>query len=61
MTPFMKIKDVARETGLAQSFIRAGCRDGSIPHVMSGSTYYVNVPALLRKLEAESEAVDGCD
>ena len=48
--PFQKISDAATITGLSQYFLRQGCRDGSVPHVKSGSVYFVNVPALLRKL-----------
>lgn len=51
--PFQKISDAATITGLSQYFLRQGCRDGSVPHVKSGSVYFVNVPALLRKLGAE--------
>ena len=55
--PFQKISDAATITGLSQYFLRQGCRDGSVPHVKSGSVYFVNVPALLRKLGVEP-AVD---
>ncbi len=48
--PFQRISAACRITGLSQTFLRNGCRDGSIPCCMSGTTYYVNVPALLRKL-----------
>lgn len=54
-TPFMKIGDAARQTGLSCYYLRNGCKDGSVPHVKSGKTYFVNIPALLRKLGAESE------
>lgn len=50
-TPFQKIKDACATTGLSQFYLRNGCKDGSIPHVKSGGTYYINVPALLKKLE----------
>lgn len=56
--PFQRLKDASRTTGLSQSFLRMGCRDGSVPHIKSGTVYLVNVPALLRKLEAESEACE---
>jgi hypothetical protein len=63
MTPFQKIPDACRTTGLSQYFLRKGCRDGSIPHIKSGPTYYVNVPALLKQLgvpaQAETGAVSG--
>jgi len=55
-TPFMKINDAVRATGLSAYFLRNGCKDGSVPHITSGTTYFINVPALLRKLDAESEA-----
>lgn len=54
-TPFMKIKDACAVTGLSQYFLRQGCRDGSVPHVKSGPTYYVNVPALLEQLGVPSQ------
>ena len=49
-TPFLKIKDAVRVTGLSAYYLRSGCKDGSVPCVMSGGVYYVNVPALLAKL-----------
>lgn len=50
--PFQTIPSACAITGLSQKFLRNGCKDGSIPHIKSGTTYYINVPALLRKLEA---------
>ena len=52
--PFQKIVDASRTTGLSMYFLRSGCKDGTVPHVKSGTTYFVNVPALLRMLNAES-------
>ena len=49
-TPFMKIGAASRATGLSQYFLRQGCKDGSVPHIKSGTVYLVNVPALLKKL-----------
>lgn len=57
-TTFMKIEDACKATGLSQYFLRSGCKDGSVPHVKSGKVYYVNVPALIRKLDPESESHD---
>lgn len=51
-TPFMKIKDAARVTGLSMYYLRNGCKDGSVPHVKSGTVYLVNIPRLLEKLDA---------
>ncbi len=58
-TPFQKIPEAARTTGLSQYYLRGGCKDGTVPHVKSGTVYLVNVPALLRKLDAESSAQAG--
>ena len=54
--PFLKIAEASCATGLSQHYLRKGCRDGSVPHVMSGTVYLVNVPALLRKLNADGGA-----
>ncbi len=54
MATYMKIKQAARETGLSQFYLREGCKMGTVPHVKSGAVYLINVPALLRKLDAES-------
>ncbi len=51
---FVKLKDAVSITGLSMFYLRRGCRDGSIPSVRSGQTYYVNVPALIQKLDDES-------
>lgn len=58
-TPFQKIPEAARTTGLSQYYLRNGCKTGSVPHVKSGTVYLVNIPALLRKLDAESSAQAG--
>lgn len=52
VTPFQKIADACESTGLSQYFLRTGCKDGTIPHIKSGTTYYINVPALLKQLGA---------
>ena len=55
MTPFQKIPDAVKSTGLSAYFLRNGCKDGTVPHVKSGGTYYVNVRALLRQVGAITE------
>lgn len=49
--PFQTIPNATRITGLSQSYLRSGCKSGTVPHVMSGNVYLVNIPALLRKLD----------
>ena len=58
MTPFQKIPEACKTTGLSQYFLRKGCKDGTIPHIRSGPTYYIDVPALLRKLGGEAVGHD---
>ena len=49
-TPYQKIADACKTTGLSQYFLRNGCKAGTIPHVKSGTVYYIDVPALLKQL-----------
>lgn len=56
--PFQKITEACRTTGLSQYFLRRGCKDGTIPHIKSGSTYYINVPELLGQLNTGETAAD---
>lgn len=58
-TPFLKIRDAAAVTGLSQFYLRKGCRDGSIPHITSGTTYFINLTALLRQLDEQSAQAAG--
>ena len=54
--PFLNIARACEVTGLSQYYLRNGCKSGFVPHIKSGKVYLINVPALLRKLDAESEA-----
>jgi len=57
--PYQKIQDACRTTGLSQFFLRKGCRDGTIPCIRSGRTYYIDIPALLEKLGTENQQKEG--
>lgn len=52
--PYLSIPEASRATGLAICWLRKGCRENKIPHIMAGSKYMVCVPLLLQQLEAES-------
>ena len=52
--PFLSIERACEVTGLSQYYLRNGCKSGDVPCVKSGRVYMVNVPALLRKLDADS-------
>ena len=51
-TPFQKIPEACKTTGLSQYYLRKGCKDGTIPHIKSGPTYYINVQKKMKKLGA---------
>ena len=53
--PFQTIPHASRSTGLSQSYLREGCKTGTVPHIRCGNTYHVNVPLLLQKLNEQSE------
>ena len=48
--PFQRIPDACRITGLSMYYLRRGCIDGTVPHIKSGTTYLINIPKLLQKL-----------
>lgn len=48
--PFQKIPEACKTTGMSQFMLRKMCREGTAPHIRSGQTYYINVPALLEQL-----------
>lgn len=54
--PYQSISAASRLTGLAQGFIRAGCKSGAIPHIMCGGEYRICMPLFLQLLETESAA-----
>jgi hypothetical protein len=56
MTPFLKIPDACKATGLSQFALRRGCKDGSVPHIKAGTVYLIDVEALLEKLHGEAAA-----
>lgn len=56
MDRFLSIKAAAQATGLSQVFLRAGCRDGSVPHIKAGVKFLVNMPLLLEHLDTASTA-----
>lgn len=54
---FMTLKEACRETGLSVFSLRNGCKEGKVPHIMSGNRYLVNVPLLIEQLNEESRRV----
>lgn len=54
LPPWQKIAQASASTGLSQYFLRSGCKNGTIPHIQSGTTYLINVPLLLETLEEQA-------
>ena len=48
---YMSIRETAKKTGLAESFIRAAVKKKQVPGFYSGKKYLVNVPRYLATLE----------
>lgn len=55
MQPFQTIGDAVRSTGLSSYYLRTGCKTGTIPHIRCGSTYMIDIVALLQQLHAEAK------
>lgn len=53
-TPYQSIRGASRISALAQGYIRAGCKNGTIPCLRVGREYKVNMPLFLQQLEAAS-------
>ncbi len=51
--PFCSIREASMRTGLSIGYLRTGCQTGNVPHIKVGKNYLVNIPALLKKLNAE--------
>ena len=49
---FMTIKEASTYTGLSQNYIRTGCKNKSIPHIMVGTKYMVDVEGLVAQARA---------
>ena len=52
--PWQTIAGATRLTGLSQGYLRDRAKAGTIPVMMVGREYRINVPLLLRQLEEES-------
>jgi hypothetical protein len=56
-TPFKPIVEAAAVSGLSQSYLRKGCKAGTIPHICAGTKYLINIPALFDQLGVPYEAI----
>ena len=52
--PYQGLRGASIITGQAVSWLRDGCKNGTIPHIRVGQEYRINVPMLLEQLQAES-------
>ena len=51
---YMSIRETAKYTGIAESFLRTAVRDKRVPGVYSGRKFLVYVPKFLQTLEEQS-------
>lgn len=54
-TIYLSIRQTARQTGIAESFLRSAVKDKKIPGFYSGKKFLINVPRLLAILEEQSD------
>lgn len=47
--PFQSIPNASRKTGLSIYYLRKGCKEGTIPFIMCGSEYRINIPKLMEQ------------
>lgn len=48
---FFSIRETNRMTGLGETFLRRGVKDGSIPHLQIGRKCLINLPLLLDQVD----------
>ncbi len=52
---FQTPRGAALISGLSPRYILNGCKAGTIPHVMCGADYRINMPLFLAQLDAQSK------
>ena len=55
LQPYQSIRAASVVVNLSQSALRRGCRNGTIPHIRHNNRIYIDIPALLDKLDAEQQ------
>lgn len=58
-TPYCKLKKAATRSGLSEYLWRQYVKQGKIPFIKSGSTYYVNYPASIEIINQFSNSMIG--
>ena len=51
---FQPIKQAVKTTGLSEWYLRQALKNGTLPHIRTGSKVLVNVPRLLAELDEQS-------
>ena len=54
LSPYLSIRAASAEVNLSQSALRRCCRDGTIRHVRHGNRLYIDMVALLEKLDTDN-------
>lgn len=53
----MTLKEAVKATGLSELFLRSGCKAGTVPHIMCGNRYMINMPLLMSYLNSMSSGI----
>ena len=51
---FQNVRGASTITGWSMKAIRAGCQDGTIPHIKQGADYRINMPMWIEQLNSAS-------
>ena len=54
LSPYLSIRAASAVVNLPQSVLRRGCRDGTIRHVRHNNRLYIDMVALLEKLDTDN-------
>ena len=52
--PFQIIPEFIQTSGLSEYYVRKEVKNGTIPHIRSGKTIFINVPLAMERLNRES-------
>ncbi len=52
---FLTIRETAKLGVVSELYLRRGVKQGSIPGFKSGTRFYVNLPKLMKQLDADED------
>jgi len=55
----VSVLEANRITGLGQTYLRRGCKNGTVPHIYIGRRLYINLPQLLELINEQTRKAAG--